>query len=84
MIKKWNICTRKEYGKEGQEKKAYWPNVGSLTFFPAYQDRKEGYKLELNMFPDVQFYVFEQVDREKPKSVKEEPEGEISPDDIPY
>jgi hypothetical protein len=59
MIKKFNICTCKVYQAQGQEKK-FWPQVGTMTYFPAYQDHPEGYKIELNMFPGTQFFTFEQ------------------------
>ena len=85
-IKKFNICVRKTY-KKGEEEKAFWPNVGSLTIFPAFQDKKEGFKIELNMYPDTQFYVFEAVERgeiKKKEPVIEYPEEEINPEDVPF
>lgn len=58
-MKRYNITTCKTYQSKGEEKKS-WPNVGTLVQFPATIDRPEGFKLELNMYPDVQFFVFEQ------------------------
>ena len=79
-IKKFNICTKRTYSKNGEEK-AFWPNVGTLTLFEASGDKKAGYKLELNMFPGTDFAVFE----EKPKESKvSSPATEIAPDEIPY
>jgi hypothetical protein len=62
----YNICVKKVYQKDGQEK-VFWPNVGSLTYFPPYQDpdKPAGFKLELPIFGDTQFFVFER----KPKMV---------------
>ena len=61
-MKRYNITTSKTYTKNNEEKKAY-PNVGSLVRFDATADKPESFILELNMFPSVKFYVFE----EKPK-----------------
>ena len=73
-MKKYNICVKKVYVKDGAEK-AFWPRVGTLTYFPAGQ-YEEGYKLELNMFPDTQFSVFE----EKPKEIAKP--AELTPEEI--
>ena len=67
-MRKYNICTCKVYQSQDQEKK-YWPNVGTLTFFDARADQPEGYKLELNMFPNEKFYVFEQKDHQSGEAV---------------
>ena len=85
-IKHWNVCTKKTY-KKGDEERAFWPQVGQLTYFPAYQDRKASFKLELNMHPDTAFYVFEQTKKEdKPRqeSVNEDPQEAISAEDVPF
>ncbi|MES2216666.1 MAG: hypothetical protein V4481_05235 [Patescibacteria group bacterium] len=86
-IKKYNVCTRKTY-KKGEEEKVFWPNVGTLTYFPAYGERKGGFKLELNMFPDVAFHVFEAVERGVRKDVEEKTiqmdEEEVDPADVPF
>ena len=62
-MKRFNINTKKVYQKDGEEKVA-WNKVGSLVYFPADGDKKAGFKLELNMFPDTAFFVFEDVPRE--------------------
>ncbi len=62
-MKKYNVVTKKVYVKDGQEKKQ-WMNVGTLTHFPKNGDRDEGFILELAMFPDTKFSVFEQKPRE--------------------
>lgn len=62
-VKRYNIVTSRSYESNGETKKA-WMNVGRLTFFPANGDKAEGYKIELNMFPNTQFSVFEERPRE--------------------
>jgi hypothetical protein len=39
--------------------KTYWKNVGSLVKFEATQEKPEGFILELHMFPETVFKVFE-------------------------
>src|SRR5215204_358568 len=39
--------------------KTAWNNVGKLILFEAIGDKPEGYVLELAMFPDTKFGVFE-------------------------
>lgn len=63
MIKKFDVVTAKKYTKDGEEK-TQWNNVGSLVKFDANGDKPEGYALELNMFPETKFMVFEK----KPKA----------------
>lgn len=92
MAKRFNISTPKTYrDKQGVEKTA-WSNVGTLVKFDAAADRPEGYTIELNMFPNQKFGVFE----ETPKITKEAPPknnntsvdpatgDEINPEDIPF
>jgi hypothetical protein len=62
-MKKFNISVPKKYEKNGEEKTA-WNNVGTLTYFPANGDKKEGYKLEIPIFGATQFFVFEQKAKE--------------------
>jgi hypothetical protein len=78
-IIRYNICTVKTYQKDGEEKKA-WLNVGSMVFFPANGDKQAGYKLELNMYPGTQFFVFKQEPKDAPKA----PAQEIDASEIPY
>jgi hypothetical protein len=53
-----NICTKKIYQKDGKEK-AKWYVVGTLK---TMDDGKQF--IELNLFPNTPFYVFEQKDRD--------------------
>lgn len=53
-----DICTKKTYEKNG-EQKTIWLKVGVLKITP------EGKKfIDLAMFPDTNFYVFEQKKKE--------------------
>jgi hypothetical protein len=57
-----DICTKREYEKDG-EKKAKWFKVGT------YKKTDEGKEfIELNMFPNTPFYIFEQK-KDKNESV---------------
>lgn len=62
-MKRYNITTSKTYTKNNEEKKSY-PPVGSLVRFDATSEKPESFILELNMFPNVKFYVFEEKPRE--------------------
>jgi hypothetical protein len=66
MIKRFNISVPKKYTKDGEEKTA-WSNVGSLTVFPPKDGKPEGYKIELPIFGETQFFVFEQKAKEEKK-----------------
>lgn len=61
-MKKFNISVPKKYTSNGEEK-TFWANVGKLTFFPKTESKEAGFALELYMFPDTKFGVFE----DKPK-----------------
>lgn len=80
MIKRFNICTRKTYQKDGEEK-VQWLRVGNLTHFPANPERDmaEGHKLELYMFPNTQLYIFEDRQRENGEQVIDIETGEKAP-----
>lgn len=66
--KRFNVTTPKKYTKDGEEK-TQWLQVGTLVKFEATSEKPEGYILELNMFPNTDFKVFEQKPREdKPSS----------------
>lgn len=90
-MKRYNIVVPKKYIKN-QEEKTSWKNVGTLVRFPATEEKEEGYIMELNMFPNVDFRVFE----EKPKEEYQKPRErvvsydapqiseEIDPNDIPF
>jgi single-stranded DNA-binding protein len=63
-MKRYNITVPKKYNdKQGQER-TQWNTVGSLIYFEANGEKSEGFKLELPIFGNTQFYVFEQ----KPKT----------------
>lgn len=82
----FNIVTKTTYEREGQQKNR-WNQVGRLIHFPASSRGDEGYKVELFMHPDTQFYVFPQRDREdRPRFDSRQatpPEEEIKAEDIP-
>lgn len=82
-MKRFNIVTRRTYKKKNGEEKTQWNIIGSLVQFPASSDREEGYALEMNMFPDTKFYVFEQKPREDRNRSAQNDSGdaEISGDD---
>lgn len=86
-IQNFNVCVKRTY-KQGGEEKAFWPQIGRLTKFPATADKEEGYKLEL-FHMDQPIYVFEQKakgERSAPRAAAEPKDaaGEESPDDIPF
>lgn len=62
-MKRYNIVVGRKYEKNGEEK-TQWNNVGSLVFFPETEEKEEGYRIELNMFPNTKFSVFEQKPKE--------------------
>lgn len=62
----YNVSVPKKYTKDGEEKTA-WNNVGKLVYFPATADKPAGYALELSMFPDTKFGVFEAKPKEESK-----------------
>ena len=89
-MRRYNICVKKTYKKDDQEKST-WPQVGTLVHFEANGQNKEGYKIELPMFGETVFYVFEQTERgsRAPQApaqptAPEYPTEEISADSIPY
>lgn len=61
-MKKFNISVPRKYLKNGEEKTS-WSNVGKLVQFDATSEKPEGFIIELSMFPETKFMVFE----EKPK-----------------
>ena len=67
-MKFYNICTRNTYEHNG-ETKTRWLNCGTL------RETNEGKKfLELNMFPNTPFYVFEP----KPKETQQTQQSDSS------
>jgi len=83
-IKKYNISVPKKYTKDGEEK-TFWANVGKLIKFDATESKPEGYVLELHMFPDTKFGVFEDTPRdEQTKSKENTVEYSDNKEEIPY
>lgn len=84
-MKRFDIVVPNKYTKNGEEKTA-WKNVGTLVKFDATNEKPESYILELNMFPNTPFKVFEQKPKEdKSESVLPEyKDSEIKPEDLPW
>ena len=72
MIKKFNVTTKRIYKTKSGEEKASWNNVGTLTAF------EDGYGLELSMFPDTKFYLF---DKEKKDTVTKTEQNDLAKHD---
>lgn len=62
-MKKYDIVVPHKYTKDGEEKTA-WKNVGTMVRFDATSEKPESFIIELNMYPDVDFKVFEQKPRD--------------------
>lgn len=92
-MKRFNIACPRKYTVNGEEK-TYWGSVGTLTEFEAREDKPRGFALDLNMFPDTKFMVFEQKESGEStpassqtltaKQAVEYPEEDVNPDDIPF
>jgi hypothetical protein len=64
-MKRYNIVTARAYkDKSGEDKKA-WRTVGQLTRWPATQDKPESFNIELHMWPETRYSVFEERDRDQ-------------------
>jgi hypothetical protein len=63
-MKRYNICTARTYEKNGETKKA-WRTVGQLIQWPPKDDKPESFSIELHMFPETRFSVFEEREREQ-------------------
>ena len=61
---RYNISVPREYDKNG-EKKTAWSNVGKLVRFEANGEKPEGFVIELFMFPNTKFMVFEEKPRDE-------------------
>lgn len=61
-----NIVTKREWEQNGQ-KKTKWLNVGTLRIT---DDGKEF--IELNIFPNTPFYVFEQKEKDEAPTQEQE------------
>ena len=71
-----NICTKKVYTQNGQEK-AKWSVVGTLK---EMDDGKQF--IELGMYPNTAFYVFAQKDREDKPAKKDLPDVNLDNDEV--
>ena len=91
---RYNISVPRKYTQNNVEKTA-WNNVGRLIKFEATQDKPESFILELAMFPDTKFGVFEDKPKTPPTPVIQKPairvsegieypEEVINPGDIPF
>jgi len=92
MVKRYNISVPKKYEQNG-EVKTSWRSVGELVEFEATETKPKGFILELNMFPETKFGVFEKQLQETkqaplPQSsvneVKTERVEEVKVEDIPF
>ncbi len=70
-MKRFDITVPKKYTKDGEEKTA-WNRVGTLVKFEATGDKPEGYILELSMYPETKFGVFESKPREEKKATSDD------------
>lgn len=61
-MKRYDIVIPKKDQRDPN--KTYWRNVGSLVKFEETQEKPEGFIIELHMFPETTFKVFEK----KPKN----------------
>lgn len=85
-MKRYNISVPRKYTKDNVEKTS-WSNVGKLIKFEATSDKPEGYVLELAMFPDTKFGVFEDKPREATATVSQDieaPQEVIDEGEIPF
>ena len=85
-MKIFNICSKKVYTKNDEEKAA-WLQVGRLVRFDATEDKPAQMKIELNMFPSQVFYVFEAKERDGTTEAKKPPvkkETETDESGIPF
>lgn len=63
-MKRYDITVPKKYNKDGEEKTS-WNRVGTLVKFDATSDKPEGFILELSMFPETKFGIFESKPRDE-------------------
>jgi hypothetical protein len=76
-MKRYDVVVPHKYTKDGEEK-TNWKNVGTLVKFDANGDKPESFILEMNMYPDTAFKVFEQKPRTESTSASA-PTAEDSP-----
>jgi hypothetical protein len=74
-----NICTKKTYTKDGVEKVA-WLNVGTMVEFNGKRF------IELNIFPNQTFYVFDEKKKDEPVKPKIEARNDTQDqsEEIPF
>lgn len=82
-MRRFDIYVPKNYTKNGEEK-TMWNQVGNLVHFPATAEKKEFFILELSMFPDTSFKVFEQKKKEAPKEQALNSMDDIQAGDEPW
>ena len=70
-MQRYDITVPKKYTKDGEEKTA-WNRVGTLVEFPATADKEKGFILELSMYPETKFGVFESKPREEKAPAKDD------------
>ena len=63
-MQRFNVTVPKKYTKDGEEKTA-WNRVGTLVKFDAKDGKQESYLLELSMYPDTKFGIFEDKPRDE-------------------
>ena len=73
MAKRFDVSVPKKYMSNGEER-TMWNRVGTIVKFEATADKPESYLLELSMFPDTKFGVFEA----KPKELGNIPHTKVA------
>jgi hypothetical protein len=69
-MKRYNITVPKKYSDKQGNERTQWNTVGSLIYFEANGEKSEGFKLELPIFGNTQFYVFEQKPKTSPQGTQ--------------
>lgn len=68
-MKRYDICIPKTYQKDGEEK-TQWNRVGKFIRFEK-EGGKESHILELHMFPETKFMLFEEKPRDNNEQSRE-------------
>jgi hypothetical protein len=71
----YDVTVPKKYTTKDGEEKTAWNRVGKLVKFEANGDKPEGFILELSMYPETKFGVFES----KPYEGKKEESAPSTP-----
>lgn len=82
-MERFNISVPKKYTQNGEEKTA-WSNVGKLVRFEAKDGKPASYILELAMFPETKFGVFEDVPRNTAPVLPQYPVETVDEKSIPF